>query len=213
MRFSTPTPIAGLISGGGRTLANLEEARRRGDLAIEIPLVICSNPHAGGLERCRDLGLSCLVLSPSEFADTRRFSEAIFEAVRGAGAELVCLAGFLRRIEIPVDYAGRILNIHPSLLPEFGGVGMYGDRVHRAVLAAGRQESGCTVHYVTDEYDAGPIILQRRCAVEPGDTVSTLAARVFALECEAYPEAIRRVISGESRFTADDPRACSGGRR
>src|SRR5690606_12877305 len=108
----------------------------------------------------------------------------------------------------PDDYLGRVLNIHPSLLPDYGGRGMYGDRVHSAVLKDRPAESGCTVHFVDNEYDHGPVILQKRCPVLPDDTPESLAARVFALECEAYPEAIVAVLNGHARFT---PAAPAGG--
>ena len=139
--------------------------------------------------------------SRGAFADVAAFSEHVFEVCDAAGVDLVCLAGWLQLLQIPPRWAGRGLNIHPALLPKFGGQGMYGRRVHEAVLAAGERESGCTVHVVTDAYDAGPIVLQRRCPVLPGDTPDTLAARVFAQECEAYPEAIKRSVAapGDSK--------------
>ncbi|MCA9297514.1 MAG: hypothetical protein KDA28_00525, partial [Phycisphaerales bacterium] len=122
--------------------------------------------------------------------------------------DLVCLAGYLKFVEIPARWQGRVLNIHPSLLPRHGGAGMYGDRVHRAVLDAADHESGCTVHLCDGAYDQGRILVQRRCPVEPGDTPDTLAARVFELECEAYPEAIRRIRRELEDSRASDP---SGG--
>ena len=124
------------------------------------------------------------------FADVAAFSDHVFAVCEAADVDLVCLAGWLRLLKIPPTWAGRVLNIHPALLPKYGGPGMYGRRVHEAVLAAAERESGCTVHVVTDEYDAGPVLLQRRCPVLPGDTADTLAERVFELECDAYPEAI-----------------------
>jgi phosphoribosylglycinamide formyltransferase-1 len=107
----------------------------------------------------------------------------------------VCLAGYLRRFRVDA-WRGRALNIHPALLPDFGGQGMYGDRVHRAVLEAGSTVSGCTVHWVDGAYDTGKHVVQRRCPVHPGDSAETLAARVFAEECVAYPEALRQVLGG-----------------
>jgi phosphoribosylglycinamide formyltransferase-1 len=178
-----------LLSGGGRTLGNLTACIRAGELDAEIAVVISSHREAFGLERARRLGL------PHEAVDYREagagFSERLAALLDRAGAELVVMAGFIRRWEIPERYRGRIMNIHPALLPAFGGQGLYGERVHRAVLSSGAKFSGATVHFVDDEYDHGPIILQRVVAVLPGDSPETLAERVFAEECKAYPEAIR----------------------
>src|SRR4029453_6931345 len=112
-----------------------------------------------------------------------------------SGAALVCMAGFLQLLPIPDDYYHRVLNIHPALLPAFGGKGMYGRRVHEAVLAAGVKVTGCTVHFADDSYDTGPILVQRCVPVKEGDDADALAARVFEAECEAYPEAIRLIAS------------------
>jgi phosphoribosylglycinamide formyltransferase-1 len=121
------------------------------------------------------------------------FAERVWAAVRGHSPRLVCLAGWLHLLPIPDDFRQRVLNIHPSLLPSFGGKGMYGHHVHEAVLRSGVTESGCTIHFADDTYDTGPIVLQKRVPVLVGDTPETLAARVFAAECEAYPEAIAQV--------------------
>ena len=118
-----------------------------------------------------------------------------YSQIRSQAVDLVCLMGFLLLLPIPADFERRVLNIHPALLPDFGGEGMYGNHVHAAVLAGGRAESGCTVHYCDNLYDHGEIILQRRCPVLPNDTVETLATRVFEEEKKAYPEALRRVLA------------------
>jgi phosphoribosylglycinamide formyltransferase 1 len=120
----------------------------------------------------------------------------VWNAVRHANPDLVCLAGWLHLLPIPDDLRHRVLNIHPSLLPAFGGKGMYGRHVHEAVLAYGAKVSGCTVHFADDSYDTGPILVQKCVPVLTGDTPDTLAARVFAAECEAYPEAIRLIAAG-----------------
>lgn len=184
-----------LISGGGRTALNILDEIERGALDAEIALVIASRECAG-VQRCREQGLDVIVeqgvIPPDRLKDI----------LRGARADLVCLAGYLKLLPIPEGWAGRILNIHPALLPKFGGPGMYGDRVHRAVLEDGETESGCTVHECTDEFDRGPIIVQRRCPVLPNDTPETLAARVFEQECIAYPEAIR-ITLGKLHRMAD----------
>ncbi|HTW95674.1 MAG TPA: formyltransferase family protein, partial [Tepidisphaeraceae bacterium] len=124
------------------------------------------------------------------------FSEAIFSRIEASGAELVCLAGWLSLLKIPMKWSGRVMNIHPALLPSFGGAGMYGKKVHQAVLDHGCKVSGCTVHFVDEAYDAGPIILQRVCPVMEGDTAETLAHRVFEEEKIAYPEAIQLYQEG-----------------
>ena len=131
------------------------------------------------------------MLDPERRLTPEEFGAEAFRAVEAARAELVVLAGFLRLVAIPGPWLGRVLNIHPALLPAFGGKGFYGDRVHAAVLASGAEETGCTVHYVTNEYDKGPILLQRRIPVLPGDDVHTLATRVFEAEKLALPDAIR----------------------
>lgn len=183
--------IAVLVSGGGRSLENLADKIRAGELDAEITLVVSNTPQAFALERAKRLGLAHALVDHKQFADARSFSAAVFEAVEAREAELVVLAGFLRKLEVPPRWSGRVLNIHPALLPKYGGKGMYGERVHAAVLAARESVSGCSVHYVTDDYDAGPIALQRRTPVHEGDTPESLAQRVFEEEKIALPEAIR----------------------
>ena len=185
----TPIDLAVLISGSGRTLQNFIDLIAAKRLDARIHVVISTSPDAGGNEKARRAGIPLVVVDPKS-AD---FSAAITQAVDSHPVDLVLLAGFLRLWKFPPKYKGRVLNIHPALLPAFGGKGMYGHRVHEAVLASGAKESGCTVHVADLEYDRGPIILQRRIPVLPEDTADTLAARVFAEECHAYPEAVRRV--------------------
>jgi phosphoribosylglycinamide formyltransferase-1 len=189
--MSAPPRIAVFVSGGGRSLENLAQKIAAGELDARIALVVCNNPRAQALERAKRLGLPTLLVDPERRLSAHEFSTTAFAAAEFAGAGLIVLAGFLRLLEIPDAWIGRVLNIHPALLPEFGGKGFYGDKVHAAVLAAGAQESGCTVHYVTNEYDKGPILLQRKVPVLPGDDVHTLAARVFEAEKQALPDAIR----------------------
>jgi phosphoribosylglycinamide formyltransferase 1 len=191
------TPIAVLVSGGGRSLENLAATIARGELAARIALVVATTPGAGALERAARLGLPSVVIDPARELAPEACSRDVFAALEAAGCELAVMAGFLRLLPIPERWLGRVLNIHPSLLPAFGGQGFYGKRVHKAVLERGCRVSGCTVHYVDNEYDHGPILLQRAVPVEPDDTVETLAARVFAEEKVALPEAIRRHLSGE----------------
>lgn len=190
-----PLRVAVLLSGSGRTLQNLLDLREQGELDLDPVLVLGSRPDAYGLERARRAGVPWLVLRRKDFPTDAAFSLQVFGACRQARADLVVLAGWLCLLcPIPDDFRGRVVNIHPALLPAFGGKGFYGDRVHAAVLAAGATETGCTVHLVDDEYDHGQVLLQRRVPVLPGDDVHTLAARVFEAECVAYPEAIRRLL-------------------
>src|SRR5262245_55605866 len=184
-------PVAVLISGGGTTLRNLVERAQAGTLPVEIRLVISSNPAAAGLKFATNAAIPTIVIEKKKSAGEQAFSDAVFSACRGANVKYVVMGGFLKHVLIPPDFENRVLNIHPALLPAFGGQGMYGLRVHEAVIAAGSTVTGCTVHFVDNQYDHGPIIFQREVAVEPGDSPQTLQARVFAVECEAYPAALK----------------------
>jgi formyltetrahydrofolate-dependent phosphoribosylglycinamide formyltransferase len=190
-----PLPIAVLVSGGGTTLTNLLEQIQSGRLHAEVRLTIADRSCAG-VEKSQRAGISTIVLSRKSFSSVAAFSEAIFSRCREEGVRLVVLGGFLARIEIPADFEGRVMNIHPALLPAFCGQGMYGHRVHEAVLARACKVSGCTVHFCDNHYDEGPIILQRAVPVLDGDDADSLQRRVFAAECEAYPEAIRLFAEG-----------------
>lgn len=185
--------LAVLISGGGSTLLNLLDVIARGELSATVEVVIASRQCAG-VERSQQRGHACEILSPRRFASVEDYSQAIFQRCRDARIDLVVLGGFLSRIAVPVDFVGRVMNIHPALIPSFCGQGMYGHHVHEAVLARGCKISGCTVHLVDNEYDHGPILVQKAVPVLEGDSPDTLAQRVFASECQAYPEAIRSWI-------------------
>ncbi len=195
--------VAVLISGGGTTLRNLLDKVAAGQLPVEIGLVVSSNPQAGGLAFAAAADLPAVVLERRAFVDEAAYSLAVFNACRAARVDLVVMGGFLKHVLIPGDFENRVINIHPALIPNFCGHGFYGRRVHEAVLAAGASESGCTVHFVDNFYDHGPIILQHRVPVVPGDTPETLAARVFAAECEAYPEALRLIAAGRVSVEGD----------
>jgi phosphoribosylglycinamide formyltransferase-1 len=186
-----PVRIGALASGGGRTVVNIADACARGDIPATVAVCIVTRADQGAAERCRAHGIPVEVVA-TEPAET--FDDRVDAALRAHGVNFVCLAGYLRRFRVDA-WLDRALNIHPALLPDFGGQGMYGDRVHRAVLAAGCAESGCTVHWVDAAYDHGRHVIQRRCPVLPADTAETLAARVFAEECQAYPEALRQVLA------------------
>lgn len=187
-------PIAVLLSGGGTTLQNLIDRAADGSLPVDIVQVVSSREGVAGIDRARRAGLPVEVIRRRDFADIDGFSAANFRRCRDAGAKLVCLAGYLQLLRIPEDFRGRVINIHPSILPAFGGKGMYGQHVHEAALAHGVKVSGCTVHFVDDQYDHGRIIAQRAVPVLDDDTPATLAARVFEQECQVYPEVIRRLL-------------------
>lgn len=195
-----PLKLAVLLSGSGRTLQNLIDLRAAGLLDVDVRTVIASRPNLVGSERAVNAGLPSHVVQRSQFADLHEFSSRVFGLCDEAGADLVVLAGWLSLLILPERYRGRVLNIHPSLLPSFGGKGMYGQKVHQAVIDYGCKVSGCTVHFVDETYDTGPIVLQRTCPVLPTDTPDTLAARVFEEEKAAYPEAIRLIQQGRVRI-------------
>ncbi len=188
--------LAVLISGGGTTLQNLLARTSAGQLDARVTVVVCSNEksHAVALERWPQLPVH--LAKRKDFDSTQAFSDSVFALIRDAQADIVCLAGFLSLLALPDDYADRVLNIHPALLPSFGGKGFFGHHVHEAVLAHGCKVSGCTVHFADQTYDTGPIIVQRTCPVLESDSPDDLAARVFEQECEAYPEAINLMADG-----------------
>jgi len=194
-----PLRLGVLLSGGGRTLLNLLDAIRAGELDAEVAVVIASRP-CKGVERAEAAGLDVRLVAYKQMPDLDAYSAALAGILDEARAELVCLAGFLSMWRLPERYLGRVMNIHPALLPSFGGRGMYGRHVHEAVLARGCKVSGCTVHFVTNEYDAGPIIIQKCVPVLEADTEDDLAGRVFEQECEAYPEAIGLFAAGRLRI-------------
>jgi phosphoribosylglycinamide formyltransferase 1 len=189
-------PIAVLLSGSGRTLQNFIDRIAAGTLPVRITQVIASRRDAAGIDRARTAGLPVEVVERKAFPSVEAFSERTFALCRSSGAELVVLAGYLQLLRIPDDYRLRVVNIHPALLPAFGGKGMYGHHVHEAVLKYGAKVSGCTVHFVDDQYDHGPVIAQSAVAVADDDTPDTLADRVFEAECELYPRIIAAVAEG-----------------
>jgi formyltetrahydrofolate-dependent phosphoribosylglycinamide formyltransferase len=194
-----PINLAVLISGSGTTLQNLIDEIVVGQLNACIPVVVASRQDIKGIQRAKDAGLKCVVVSRKQFADTQSFSREVFSAI--GDVDLICLAGWLCFLDIPASYIGRVMNIHPALLPSFGGQGMYGSRVHQSVIDHGCKISGCTVHFVDGVYDNGPIILQRTCPVRDDDTAETLAHRVFEAEKIAYPEAIRLFQQGRLKIS------------
>jgi phosphoribosylglycinamide formyltransferase 1 len=200
-----------LLSGGGRTLENILGEIKAGRLSAEVAGVIASRPDIRGIEIGQAAGAPTHLVRPRDFQNVEAYSAAMCHLLDEARADLVCLAGFLSYWIIPGRYLGRVMNIHPALLPAFGGKGMYGHHVHEAVLARGCKVSGCTVHFVNNTYDEGPIILQRPVPVYAEDTPDDLAARVFVEECIAYPEAIRLFAEGRlkvdgAKVAIDEPK-------
>ena len=191
-----PVRLAVLLSGAGTTLQNLIDRIADGRLVAKIVVVIASRADAGGLERARRAGIPAVVVARKEFPDTDRFNDALHDELAKHDLDLIIMAGFLSQVQLRGRYNGRVLNVHPALIPAFCGKGFYGERVHRAVLEAGVKVSGCTVHFADDEYDHGPIVLQGAVPVLDDDTPETLAARVHQLENELYPEAIRLWAEG-----------------
>ena len=187
--MSTPR-VAILISGGGSNMVALVRDMQAGGYAQPV-LVLSNEPGAGGLERAAELGVPTCTIDHRDFVVRTDFDDAVDAALRDAGADIVCLAGFMRILgpDVVGRWAGRMLNIHPSLLPKYPGL-----NTHARAIAAGDAEAGCTVHLVTAALDAGPIIGQARVAVEPGDTPQALAARVLEKEHRLYPAALRAVI-------------------
>ncbi|MFO0813169.1 MAG: phosphoribosylglycinamide formyltransferase [Gemmatales bacterium] len=189
-----PIKLAVLISGSGTTLQNLIDKIDSGKLEGTIELVISSRAGVVGLDRARRAGIPAVEVIRKGLT-TQEFGQRIFNKLRSIEVDLVCLAGFLEFLPIPDDFAMRVINIHPSLIPAFSGKGYYGRHVHEAALKAGVKVSGCTVHFADNEFDHGPIILQRVVPVHEHDTPETLAARVFEAECTALPEAIQLIAS------------------
>ncbi len=189
------------FSGGGRTILNFLDEIAAGRLDAQVVRAI-TNRMCDGVDRLRARGIEVVIVAWTKDTTPESYAAQFWPVVEDAQPDLVLNCGFLRLLLVPPAWEGRIFNIHPSLLPQYGGKGMYGNHVHRAVLANGDSESGCTVHFVTSEYDTGPIVLQERVPVRSDDTVESLAARVFAQECVAYPEAVRLYQQG--RLSIED---------
>jgi phosphoribosylglycinamide formyltransferase-1 len=198
--MNQPIRLAVLLSGGGTTLQNLIDRIAAARLDARIVAVVSSSPSAFGLERAKKAGIPAIVVDRKSCASREEFSRKIFDVCRESAADLICMAGFLQLVQVPPEFLNRVLNIHPSLIPAFCGKGYHGLFVHRAALEAGVKVSGCTVHFADNEYDHGPIVSQRTVPVEDDDTPESLAARVFAAECEAYPEAIALFALGRLRI-------------
>src|SRR4051812_4417480 len=198
-----PIRLAVCVSGEGTTLQNLIDRIRARRLKAQIVQVVASKPRIGAIARAEAAGIP-LALASRTAQSSAEFSASVFDPIRQSKADLVILGGFLAMVKIPADYRGRIINVHPALIPSFCGKGYYGAKVHQAVIEYGVKVSGCTVHFVDETYDTGPIILQRTVPVQDDDTVDSLAARVFKEECRALPEAIELYAAG--RLKLEGPR-------
>lgn len=203
--FIAPSPLALAVfvgpRGRGSNLQALYAATQNGKLTGSVALVVGSKPDAPALVWAADAGLPVLVLDPKTCSDD--YGAMLLAALRDANANTIALAGYLRRLpsEIVAAFSSRIVNVHPSLLPAFGGKGMYGHHVHQAVLNYGAKVSGCTVHFVDEAYDTGPVILQRTVPVEEGDTPETLAARILPHEHAVFIEALQMLALGRLHIT------------
>jgi phosphoribosylglycinamide formyltransferase 1 len=193
---SAPVRIAVLLSGEGTSLENLCERIDEGSVPARVVAVLSSRPEAGGLARARRRGIPALVVPRKAFGDVRSFNDAIHAELGRFEIDLVACLGFLSPFELRGRFEGRAINTHPALIPAFCGKGFYGHRVHEAVIASGAKVSGATVHFVDEEYDHGPIILQEAVPVLDDDTPETLALRVQAVERRLVPEAIRLFAAG-----------------
>ena len=197
--------VGALASGGGTNLQAIMDAAADGSLDAEIRLVISNNSRSGALKRARAAGIPTAHLSAATHPDPDALDAAIADALANHGVDLIALAGYMKKLgaRTLALFPNRVVNVHPSLLPKYGGRGMYGERVHAAVLAAGESETGVTVHLVNGEYDSGMILAQERVSVLEGDTPSTLAARVLEREHDVYPQTLQRIASGEMVLPQD----------
>jgi phosphoribosylglycinamide formyltransferase 1 len=201
-----PLPIAVLISGGGTTLKNLIDRKTKDSLPIDIRLVISSKSNAGGLQYAAEASIPSQVIRRRDFESAEAYRDAMFDPIRKSNAAYVVMGGFLQHLLIPNDFTNRVINIHPSLIPSFCGQGMYGLNVHQAAVDYGAKLSGCTVHFVDDHYDHGPVILQKACPVLDEDTAESLQQRVFELEREALPEVLQLIQQNRVSITKDGRR-------
>ncbi len=195
-----PVRLAVLLSGSGTTLQNFLDRIADGKLRAEVVVVVASRANAYGLERARRAGIPALAVPRKQYSNSDRFNDALHAALEPFDFDLVIMAGFLSLFQPRDRCAGRVLNIHPALIPAFCGSGYYGTKVHQAVIESGVKVTGCTVHFADDQYDHGPIILQGSVPVLDDDTPESLAERVHAVENELYPEAIRLWGAGRLRI-------------
>ena len=199
MSVKTKTRLGFLASGRGSNMQSIIDACKAGRLPAQAVVVISNNRDSGALARSRIEGVAAVHLSSAVCPDPELLDRKITATLREHGVDLVILAGYMKKLgrHLLTAYQGRILNVHPSLLPRHGGAGMYGMHVHEAVIAGGDGESGATIHLVEGDYDTGPILAQRKVTVAPADTVETLARKVLAVEHELYVETLGKILNGE----------------
>ncbi len=200
MPVSNMLNLAILISGSGTTLQNLIDKINDKTLNANIQIVISSTPDTYGVKRAEQNNIPVSIVQRNGFNNSEIFSNTIINEIGKYSVDLIILAGFLHLFKIPDKYTGKVVNIHPGLIPSFCGKGYYGHHVHEAVIESGVKVSGCTVHFVDNEYDCGPIIIQRVVQVHEDDSPETLAQRVFKEECIAYPEAINLFAEGRLKI-------------
>ena len=200
MPVSNMLNLAILISGSGTTLQNLIDKMNDKTLSANIQIVISSAPDTYGTKRAEQNNIPVAIFQRKGYNDSEIFSNRIINEIEKYSVDLIILAGFLHLFKIPDKYTGKVMNIHPGLIPSFCGKGYYGHHVHEAVIESGVKVSGCTVHFVDNEYDCGPIIIQRVVQVREDDSPETLAQRVFKEECIAYPEAINLFAEGRLKI-------------
>jgi phosphoribosylglycinamide formyltransferase-1 len=190
--------LAFFASHNGSNAKAIIDACRAGDIKAEPVLLISNNADAGALAKARAAGLCAFHFSQKSYGSAGELDAAILATLEENKIDLIILAGYMRLLgkAILATYSGRVLNIHPALLPKFGGQGMYGMHVHRAVLAAGEVETGATVHLVTENYDEGPILAQKRVQIRPEDTPESLAGRVLPVEHALYIDTVKRIADG-----------------
>ena len=200
MPVSNMLNLAILISGSGTTLQNIIDKANDKTLNANIQIVISSAPDTYGIKRAEQNNIPVAIVQRKGYNNSEIFSNTIIYEIEKYSVDLIILAGFLHLFKIPDKYTGKVMNIHPGLIPSFCGKGYYGHHVHEAVIESGVKVSGCTVHFVDNEYDCGPIIIQRVVQVHEDDSPETLAQRVFKEECIAYPEAINLFAEGRLKI-------------
>lgn len=200
MSISETLNLAILVSGSGTTLQNIIDKINDNTLNAKIQVVICSSPDAYGIKRAEQNSIPVAIVQQKDYNQSETFGNTIIKEIEKYPVDLIILAGFLHLFKIPDKYTGKVMNIHPGLIPAFCGKGYYGHHVHKAAIESGVKISGCTVHFVNNEYDRGPIIVQRTVHVHVDDSPDTLAQKVFKEECIAYPEAIQLFAEGRLKI-------------
>lgn len=188
--------ITVFASGSGTNFKKIHQAALDNRIPASVTCLICNNPDAGALSYAKKQGIRTCIISPEDYDTGQAFAARLNEFLRSEEPDLIVLAGYLKKIPDSVieQFPGKIINMHPSLLPKYGGKGWYGMKVHQAVIESKEPVSGCTIHYVTTEYDEGPIIAQKQITVSPDDTPESLASKVQKLEHQLYPQVIRDLL-------------------